>query len=139
MIFLRFLYWTEFSPTVIQSPGFTNNYKFCIGVNKYQWTFQIKFCLPFCYLLIAPKWRVRINPRSRTKGKTYMINLQFLQNWEGKKVNRVSKIPVRKWDMCWRNFCVFSLVTRTCEKYVKNSIFFFKWAPFWNLISKKRK
>ena len=34
--FLRFLYWTESSPTVVQSPGFTNDYKFSISVNKYQ-------------------------------------------------------------------------------------------------------
>ena len=27
---LRFLYGTESSLTVIQSPGFTNDYKFCI-------------------------------------------------------------------------------------------------------------
>ena len=29
-----------------------------------------------------------------------------------KKFNRVSKILVCLWDMCWRNFCVFSLVTK---------------------------
>ena len=34
--FLRFLYWTESSPTVIQSPKFTNDYKFGISVNTYQ-------------------------------------------------------------------------------------------------------
>ena len=34
--FLRFLYWTESSPTVIQSPGFTNDYKFGISINTYQ-------------------------------------------------------------------------------------------------------
>ena len=34
--FMRFLCWTESSPTVIQSPGFTNDYKFCISVSKYQ-------------------------------------------------------------------------------------------------------
>ena len=34
--FLRFLYWTESSPTVIQSQKFTNDYKFGIGVNTYQ-------------------------------------------------------------------------------------------------------
>ena len=33
--FLAFLYWTESSPTVIQSPGFTNDYKFRISLNKY--------------------------------------------------------------------------------------------------------
>ena len=34
--FLRFLYWTESSPTVIQGLGFTNDYKFGISVNAYQ-------------------------------------------------------------------------------------------------------
>ena len=34
--FLRFLYWTESSPTVIQSLGFTNDCRFSIRVNKYQ-------------------------------------------------------------------------------------------------------
>ena len=27
---LRFLYWTESSPTIIQSPGFTNDYNFAL-------------------------------------------------------------------------------------------------------------
>ena len=31
------LYWIESSPTVIQSPGFTNDYKCSISVNKYQY------------------------------------------------------------------------------------------------------
>ena len=34
--FLRFLYWTESSPTVIQDLRFTNDYKFGISVNAYQ-------------------------------------------------------------------------------------------------------
>ena len=34
--FLRFLYWTESSPTVIQSLRFTSDYKYGIHVNTYQ-------------------------------------------------------------------------------------------------------
>ena len=34
--FLRFLYWTESSPTVIRSPVFTKDYTFYITANKYQ-------------------------------------------------------------------------------------------------------
>ena len=34
--FLCFLYQTEFSPTVIQSPRFRNDYEFFIGVSTYQ-------------------------------------------------------------------------------------------------------
>ena len=33
---LRFLYWIESSPTVIQSPGVQMTYKLSISVNKYQ-------------------------------------------------------------------------------------------------------
>ena len=33
---VRFLYWTESSPTVIQSLRFRNDYKFDISVNTYQ-------------------------------------------------------------------------------------------------------
>ena len=34
--FFAFLYWTGSSTTVIQSPEFINDCKFCISVNKYQ-------------------------------------------------------------------------------------------------------
>ena len=34
--FLRFLYWTEVFTSAIQSPRFTNDYKFGISVNTYQ-------------------------------------------------------------------------------------------------------
>ena len=34
--FLRFLYWTGSSISIIQSPRFTNDYKFGISVNTYQ-------------------------------------------------------------------------------------------------------
>ena len=42
------------------------------------------------------------------------------------KDNRVSKIRVysnSKWYMCWRNFCVLSLVTKKWEEYVKVPLF----------------
>ena len=49
-------YWIFIS--VIQSPRFTNDYEFGISVSTYQLqTFQLKFCSPFYYLLIVPKWR----------------------------------------------------------------------------------
>ena len=34
--FFAFLYWTESSSIVIQIPGFKNDLKFCIIVNKHQ-------------------------------------------------------------------------------------------------------
>ena len=82
--------------------------------------------------------RIRINNRTHTKEKPYLINLYFFSKLVRQKnsIGWAKYAYVCEWDMCWRNFCNFSLVTKKCEKWVKNSPFF-KWAPFWNLISKK--
>ena len=39
--------------------------------------------------------------------------------------------------MCWRNFCNFPWWLKNVKCRSKITLFF-KWAPFWNLISKKR-
>ena len=39
--------------------------------------FQPNFCSPFCHLLIAQKWREKINIGSHPKEKPYMINSHF--------------------------------------------------------------
>ena len=70
-----------------------------------------------------------------------------------KKVNRWAKyVNVCEWDMCWRNFCNFPLVTRKCEKYrseialFSNECHFEIWFPkkrkitfFWSKLSKLHK
>ena len=84
--------------------------------------------------------RIRINTRTHTKEKPYLINAYFLSKLlrQKKSIGWAKYVFVCEWDMCWRNFCNFYLVTKTYEKWVKNNPFF-KWAPFWNLIFKKRK
>ena len=68
---------TESSSTIIQGPGFTNNYKFGLIL-----TVILLTILPFNdYSKMA---RVQINTRNHTIEKPCMMNLQFLQNWEGK-------------------------------------------------------
>ena len=57
--------------------------------------------------------RIRINTRTHTKEKPYLINSYFFfEIGKAKKVNRMSKIHVYvglcEWDMCWRYFCTFS-------------------------------
>ena len=85
--------------------------------------------------------QMRINTRNHTEEKPYRINLYFWQNWSGKKkkkVNMVSNIHVCMW--VWyvlKEYCNFTMVTLRMWKLVKNSPFF-KWVPFWNLISKKK-
>ena len=92
--------------------------------------------------------RIRINPRTHTKEKPYLINSFFFSKFQ-KQTNKQktkTKTPIGwakymyvcEWDMCWRNFCNFSLVTKNVKRMSKMTLFF-KWAPFWNLISKKGK
>ena len=72
--------------------------------------------------------RIRINTRTHTKEKPYLINSYFFFS---KLVRQKESIGWAKcmyeceWDMCWRNFCNFSLVT-------KNVKYRSKIAPFSN-------
>ena len=82
--------------------------------------------------------RIRINTRNNTKEKPYLINSYFFKIGKAKKKEKKSigwakYVYLCEWDTCWRNFCNFPWWL----KNVKNSPFF-KWAPFWNLIPKKK-
>ena len=60
-------------------------------------------------------WK-RANTWSHTKEKPYMINSYFFFFKIGKakkSIGWAKYVYVCKWDMCWRSFCVFSLVTKT--------------------------
>ena len=68
-----------------------------------------------------------------------------------KSIGWAKYVYVCVWDMCWRNVCNISLLTRKCEKLVKNSPFsnerhFEIWIPkkrittfFWSKLSKLHK
>ena len=59
--------------------------------------------------------------------------MQFLQNWLGKKVNRVSKIRVCMYvsEICVRGiFVSLSLWLENEKSISKIALFFFKWVPF---------
>ena len=69
-----------------------------------------------------------------------------------KSIGWAKYMYVCEWDMCWRNFWNFSLVTKKCEKYVKKALFsnerhFEIWFPkkkktitfFWSKLSKLHK
>ena len=53
-----------------------------------------------------------------------------------KSIGWAKYMYVCEWDMCCRNFCNFSLVTKIVKSRSKIALFF-KWAPFWILNSKK--
>ena len=83
--------------------------------------------------------RKRINTRSHTKKKPHMINSQFLQNWEGKiKVNRGEQNTCMNVSgICAEGIFVSFPWWLKNVKRRSTIAFFFKWASFWNLISKK--
>ena len=121
--FLRFLYWTESSPTVIQSPRFTND--FGISVNTYQYISSRHSNLSFAhhfviYWLFQNGANMNQHQKSHQRGTIPdKFVFFFFQNWQGKKKKLIwwaKYMYVCKWDMCWRNFCNFFMVTKKCEK-----------------------
>ena len=86
--------------------------------------------------------RIRINTRTHTKEKPYLINsfsfFFFKIGMAKKSIGWAKYMYVCEGDMCWRNFCNFFPWWLKIKSRSKIA-FFFKWAPFWNLISKKRK
>ena len=79
---------------------FTNDYKFLISMisvmNISSKHSNLNFAYNFCYFIDCSKMaRIRINTRSRTEEKPYMVNLYFFCKIDkAKRVNRVSKIRV---------------------------------------------
>ena len=69
--------------------------------------------------------QIRINTRTHTKEKPYLIYSQFLQNWEGKKkwIGWAKYVYVCKWDMCQRNFRVFSWWLKNVRNRLKIALF----------------
>ena len=98
--------------------------------------------------------RIRINTRNHTKEKPYLINLYFFSKLvrQKKSIGWAKYMHVCEWDICRRNFCNFSLVTK---KFVKcrskialfsNERHFEIWFPkkktvtfFWSKLSKLHK
>ena len=62
--------------------GFTNDYKLRISVmNISSKHSNLNFAQHFVILDCSKMARIRINTRSRTEEKPYMVNLYFVQNW----------------------------------------------------------
>ena len=69
--------------------------------------------------------RIRINTRTHTKEKPHLINSYFFfKIGKAKKSTGWAKyVYVCQWDMCWRNFCNFSLVTKNVKSRSKMAFF----------------
>ena len=128
MLFVGFLYWTESSPTVIQSQRFTNDYKFCISVNKYIVNSSTWILLTILFL--APKWRgLKKNQHQESHQRETMHDkFVFFLCKIGKTKTKQNKTKQNKSQYGEHNTCMyvseiraegmfmpFSLVTRKCE------------------------
>ena len=70
--------------------------------------------------------------------KSIHDNFAFVAKFVRQKANRVNKyVYVCKWNMRWRNFCAFSLVTKNVNSRSKIT-FFFQMSTILNFISKKK-
>ena len=69
--------------------------------------------------------RIRINTRTHTKEKLYLINSYFFSKLVRQKnsIGWAKYVHVCEWDMCWRNFCNFPRVTEKCERKSKIALF----------------
>ena len=69
--------------------------------------------------------RIRINTRTHTKEKPYLINSYFVFKLvrHKKSIGWAKYMYVCEWNMSWSIFCNFSLVTKKCEKQVKIPFF----------------
>ena len=129
-------YWIFTS--VIQSPGFTNDYKFGISVSTLDRSrhsnlnFAHHFVIYWLFQNSANKNQHQNSYQRETVSDKFVV---FFKRHK-KSIGWAKYVYVCEWDMCWINFCNFSLVTKNVKSRSKIAPFF-KWAPFWNLISKK--
>ena len=81
--FFAFSVLKESSPTVIQSPGFTNDYKFCISVNKYHSRHSnLNFAYHFViYWLLQNGTKKNQHQESHQRETIHDKFVIFLQNW----------------------------------------------------------
>ena len=65
--------------------------------------------------------RIIINTRTHPKQKPYLINLYFFSKLvrQKKSIGWAKYMYVCEWDMCWRNFCNFSLLTKNVKSRSK--------------------
>ena len=94
--------------------------------------------------------RIRINARTHTKEKPYLINLYFFKKLvrQKKSIGWAKYMYVCERDVCCRNFCNFSLVTKNVKSSsnidpFSNKRHFEIWFPkkktitfFWSKLSK---
>ena len=65
--------------------------------------------------------QIRINTGNHTKEKPYLINSYFFSKIgkAKKSIGWAKYMYVYEWDMCWRNFRNFSLVTKNVKSRSK--------------------
>ena len=137
--FLRFLYFIESSPPSFKvwSVQMTLNLALVqvhISSRHSNWNFAHHFVIYWLFQNGANKNQHQDSYQRETVSDKFVFFSKFIR--QKKSIGWVKYVYVCEWDMCWRNFCNFSLVTKNVKSRSK-IVLSFKWAPFWNLISKK--
>ena len=116
--FLRFLYGTESSPTVIHSPGFANDYKFKMNISSGH--SNLNFAHHFVIHWLLQNGSNKNQHQGSHQRETIHDKFAFFSKLGRRKrsIGWAKYVYVCMLDMCWWNVCVFFLVTKKCEKYV---------------------
>ena len=70
--------------------------------------------------------RIRINTRTHTKEKPYLINSYFFFSKlvrQKKSIGWAKYVYVCEWDMCWKNFCNFPWWLKNVKSRSKIALF----------------
>ena len=117
--FLRFLYFTESSPPSFKVWGLqmTMNWHYCKYISVADIP-SLNFAHQFVIYWLFQNGANKNQTRTHTKEKPYLINSYFFSKLvrQKKSIGWAKYVYVCEWDMCWRNFCNFSLVTKKIWK-----------------------
>ena len=110
--FFVFLYWTESSPIINQSPRFTNYYKFGISVNTYISSrhSNLSFAHHFVIYWLFQNGRNKKQHQESHQRETIPDKFVFFSKLvrQEKSIGWAKYMYVCEWDMCLRIFCNFS-------------------------------
>ena len=129
--------------SVIQSPRFTNDYEFGISVKvnissrHSNLNFAHRFVIYWLFQNGANKNQHQDSYQRETVSNKFVFFFSKLVR-QKKSIGWAKYLYVCEWDMCAEgNFVIFPWWLKNVKSRSKIALFF-KWAPFWNLISKRQ-
>ena len=110
--FLRFLYFTESSPPSFKVRGLQMTMN--INSRHSNLNFAHHFVIYWLFQNGANKNQHQDSYQRETVSDEFVFFSNLIR--QKRSIGWAKYVYVCEWDMCWRNFCNFSLVTKKCEK-----------------------